>query len=74
VVRKTVEDPLNGLLEVETDRFSKATRYERNPKRRDTRAGHYKRKLQTKAGDVMLKIAKLRNLPFETAIIERYKS
>jgi transposase-like protein len=29
--------------------------------------------LQTKAGEVSLKVPKLRSLPFETAIIERYK-
>jgi len=39
----------------------------------DTRAGHYERKLETKAGEVSLKIPKLRRLPFETAIIERYR-
>jgi len=38
-----------------------------------TRAGHYERKLQTKAGEVQLRVPKLRNLPFETAIIERYR-
>ena len=40
---------------------------------RDTRAGHYERKLQTKAGEVKLWIAKLRTQTFETAIIERYR-
>jgi transposase-like protein len=39
----------------------------------DTRAGSYHRKLHTKAGEVSLKIPKLRRLPFETAIIERYR-
>jgi transposase-like protein len=29
--------------------------------------------LQTKAGEVELRVPKLRNLPFETAIIERYR-
>ena len=38
-----------------------------------TRAGHYERKLQTKAGEVRLKIPKLRQHTFETAIIERYR-
>jgi putative transposase len=41
--------------------------------RRDTRAGHYEHKLQTKAGEVRLKIPKLRQQTFETAIIERYR-
>jgi len=39
----------------------------------DTRAGHYERQLGTKAGEVTLKVPKLRRLPFETAIIERYR-
>ncbi len=37
------------------------------------RAGHYERSLQTKAGDVRLKVPKLRRQTFETAIIERYR-
>jgi putative transposase len=50
-------------------------RYERSPDRVDGRAGHYERKLdtETKAGEVKLRVPKLRRLPFETAIIERYK-
>jgi putative transposase len=39
----------------------------------DTRAGSYGRKLHTKAGEVTLKIPKLRKTTFETAIIERYR-
>jgi hypothetical protein len=35
--------------------------------------GHYGRKLQTKAGEVRLKVPKLRQQTFETAIIERYR-
>ena len=53
--------------------ISGAKRYERNPERVDTRAGHYQRQLHTKAGEVTLKVPKLRKLPFESAIIERYK-
>ena len=34
---------------------------------------HYERKLQTKAGEVSLRIPKLRTQTFETAIIERYR-
>ena len=50
-----------------------AKRYERSDKRADTRAGHYNRKLLTKAGEVNLKVPKLRTLTFETAIIQRYQ-
>jgi transposase-like protein len=35
---------------------------------RDTRAGHYERKLQTKAGEVRLKVPKLRAQTFETRL------
>ena len=73
VVRSTVEETLNTLLDAEADRLCGAQRYERNEARRDTRAGSYQRQLQTKAGEVSLKVPKLRSLPFETAIIERYK-
>ncbi len=40
--------------------------------RRDRRAGIYLRALETKAGKVSLKEAKLRRQTFEAAIIERY--
>jgi transposase-like protein len=73
VVRETVEETLNKLLDAEADELCRAQRYEHSPERADTRAGHYRRKLMTKAGEVELKVPKLRKLPFETAIIERYK-
>src|ERR1700758_4869348 len=73
VVRSTVEETLNAMLDAEADRLCRAERYERTEARKDTRAGSYERHLQTKAGEVTLKVPKLRNLPFETAIIERYK-
>src|SRR6201997_1010701 len=73
VVRSTVEETLNAMLDAEADRLCRAERYERTEARQDTRAGSYERQLQTKAGEVSLKVPKLRSLPFETAIIERYR-
>jgi transposase-like protein len=73
VVRGTVEETLNSLLDAEADRLCNAQRYERSDARRDTRAGHYERSLETKAGEVTLKVPKLRRQTFETAIIERYR-
>lgn len=73
VVRTSVEETLNALLDAEADTICRAQRYERSAERVDGRAGHYERKLETKAGEVTLKVPKLRRLPFETAIIERYK-
>ena len=46
---------------------------EHSQTRQDTRAGSYDRTLQTSAGEVNLKIPKLRRQTFETAIIERYR-
>lgn len=73
LVRQSVEEVLNGLLDEEADRLTNARKYERTEGRRDTRAGHYTRKLLTGAGEVELEVPKLRTLTFETAIIERYK-
>lgn len=73
LVRQSVEDTLNAMLDAEADRLTNASRYERTDGRQDTRAGSYKRKLLTKAGEVELKMPRLRTLPFETAIIQRYQ-
>jgi putative transposase len=73
MVRGTVEETLNAMLDAEADRLCGAGRYERSEARQDTRAGSYERTLHTKAGDVSLKIPKLRRQTFETAIIERYR-
>ena len=71
VVRGSVEETLNALLDAEADRLCNAQRYERSEARRDTRAGHYERKLHTKAGEDRLKVPKLRRQTFETATVER---
>lgn len=73
LVRSTVEETLNAMLDAEADNLCKATRYERSADRVDTRAGHYQRKLHTTSGEVKLKIPKLRKQTFETAIIQRYQ-
>jgi transposase-like protein len=73
MVRGTVEETLNAMLDAEADEMCKAQRYERSPDRIDTRAGSYKRKLHTKAGEVEVNMPKLRKQTFETAIIERYR-
>ncbi len=52
MVRGTVEEALNAMLDAEADRLCGAGRYERSDGRQDTRAGSYERSLHTKAGDV----------------------
>ena len=59
IVRGSVEETLNALLEAEADRLCNARRYERSEARRDLRSGSYERKLQTRAGEVRLKVPKL---------------
>lgn len=59
LVRRTVEDTLNSLLEEEDD----------DP----IGAGRYERGLTTTSGRVALRIPKLKGMRFATTIIERYK-
>ena len=73
MVRGTVEETLNAMLDAEADQLCGAGRYERSQARQDTRAGSYDRTLQTSAGEVNLKIPKLRRQTFDPAIIERYR-
>jgi len=61
------------MLDAEAEELVGAGRYERKDGRRDTRAGHYERRLDTRAGRVTLKMPKLRKLSFESAIIQRYQ-
>ena len=74
LVRRSVEETINSLLDAEADAICKAGRYQRSADRLDTRAGTYKRKLLTTAGEVELKVPRLRTLPFETEIIRRYQT
>ncbi len=73
MVRSTMEETLSAMLDAEADQFRNGRRYEHTEERTDQQAGHYRRKLHTQAGEVELKIPKLRRAKFETAIIERYK-
>jgi len=73
LVRESVEETLNAMMEAEAEQLCGARRSERTAERKDTRAGHYDRKLDTGAGRVELKVPKLRKVTFETAIIVRYR-
>ena len=59
LVRRTVEDTLNGLLEEEADDLVGAGRYERT--------------LTTTSDDVTLRMPKPKDARFATAVIERYR-
>ncbi len=68
LVRGSVEETLNELLEQEAEKLTQAARYERNEARQGYRSGHYSRNLTTTSGDVTLHVPRLKGVPFETAI------
>lgn len=71
LVKNTVRDVINQLLDEEADELVNAERYERTADREAYRSGHYKRKLVTSSGEVELDVPKLRGATFQTAVIER---
>ena len=73
LVRNSVEETLNGLLEQDAQVLTNAAKYERTEERQGYRSGHYERNLLTGSGEVKLKVPKLKGVAFETAIIERYR-
>ena len=73
LVRKTVQDTINALLEQEAEEMVGAERYERTAGREAYRSGHYKRRLNTTSGQIELDVPKLRGATFQTAVIERYR-
>ena len=73
MVRKSVEETLNAMLDAEADEITGAARYERSGERKAYRAGDYGRVLTVKAGKMSLKVQKLKGAVFESAVIERYR-
>ena len=69
----SVEETLNELLEKEAESLTQASRYERSESRQGYRSGHDGRNLTTTSGDVTLHVPRFKGVPFETAIIERYR-
>ena len=73
LVRNSIEETLNAMLDAEADKLVNADRYARDEERKGYRSGHYDRSFTTSSGEVNLKMPKLKGLTFETSIIERYK-
>ena len=63
LVRGSVEETLNELLEAEAEKLTQAARYERNEQRQGYRSGHYNRNLTTTSGDVTLRGPSSRGSP-----------
>ena len=59
LVRGSVEETLNELLEQEAEQLTQAARYERNEARQGYRSGHYDRNLTTTSGNVTLHVPML---------------
>jgi hypothetical protein len=55
LVRNSVEETLNTLLDEEAQSLCNAEKYSRDEERQNSRAGYYRRQLVTKAGEVTLK-------------------
>lgn len=73
MVRKSVEETLNAMLDAEADEITGAARYERSGERKAYRASHYERDLTVKAWKMSLKVPKLKGAVFSSAVIERYR-
>jgi putative transposase len=70
-IRRGAELVYQALIEVEAAEQIGAARYERNEARTTQRNGHRLRTLSTKAGDLELKIPKLREGIFYPSLLER---
>ena len=69
LVRNSVEETLNELLNKGAEELTSAAKYERTEARQGYRSGHYSRKLTTTSGDVRLEVPKLKGEPcISTAI------
>ena len=73
LIRGSVEETLNEMLEKEAESLTQAVRYERSEARQGYRNGHYDRSLTTTSGTVTLHMPQLKGVFFESAIIERYR-
>ena len=72
LVRRTVEESLNALLDEEAAELTGVGRRGRTVGREVHRSGRCNRKLFTRAGEVEPGVRKLRGAAFQTAVIERY--
>lgn len=73
LVRKTVEEVVNGILDAQADEMVNAGRYERTDERQAYRSGHYTRGLLTQAGRIEVSVPKLRGTRLTSEVIERYQ-
>jgi len=70
LVKNSIEETLNAMLDNEAEQLVNAEKYERSAERSGYRAGHYERSYQTTAGDIKLKMPKLKGVQFENRWIK----
>jgi len=73
LVKETIQDTLNAILDEEADCLVGAERHGRTAGREAYRSGHYRRNLTTKVGDITVDMPKLKGATFQTAVIDRYR-
>ena len=74
LVRGSVEETLNELLEAEAEKLTQAARYERSDERQGYRSGHYSRNLTTTSGDVTAQESKKAAREKAKAVVEQLHS
>lgn len=72
-VKGAVRDVFEAVLEAEAQELLQARPYERTTTRRDYRNGTRQRQLLTRVGDITLNVPRLRTVPFQSQIVDRYK-
>lgn len=72
IAKSTHLTTYNSPFHNDGDELVNAEKYKHSSNRQGCRSGHYKRSNHTAAGEIELKTLNLKELPFETAIIERY--
>ena len=64
IVKNSVEETLNALQDAKADKIVQAERYTRDQTIKGYRTKHYERSFSTQAGDVTLKVPKLKRSYF----------
>lgn len=59
LVKQSVEETLNNLLDQEAAELTNASKYERTEQRKGYRSGHYTRNLHTSSGDKVKYISQI---------------
>lgn len=72
-IREAVKEVFEALLEAEAAELAQARPYERTNTRKDHRNGTRTRKLATRVGEMELTVPRLRTIPFQSQIIDRYR-